>query len=106
MSTAVDPQWYKKIWTLDIQDMSWVEPAVYEVDFVVESLELRGQERVLDLACGFGRHTLELARRGYSVVGVDITLEFIDEARKRARGNHLDTRFVCADLRDVSFSDT
>jgi 2-polyprenyl-3-methyl-5-hydroxy-6-metoxy-1,4-benzoquinol methylase len=98
-------QWYKKIWTLDIQDMSWVEPAVHEVDFVVESLELRRQDRVLDLACGFGRHTLELARRGYSVVGVDITPEYIGEARRKARQNHLDAQFVCADLRDVSFSE-
>jgi len=105
VSAAADPQWYKKIWTLDIQDMSWVEQTVHEVDFVEESLQLRRQERVLDLACGFGRHTLELARRGYSVVGVDITREYIDEARRQARGNHLDAQFVCADLRDVAFSE-
>ncbi len=85
MTAKIDPQWYKKIWSLDIQDMSWVEDTLPEVDFVVEALQLRGQERVLDLACGFGRHALELARRGYAVVGVDITAAYIDEARmKRA----------------------
>ena len=40
-------------WTLDIQDMSWVEHTREEVDFVVESLELNGCERILDL--GFGK---------------------------------------------------
>ena len=103
MTIAVDPQWYKKIWTLDIEDMSWVEPTVRQVDFVVQVLELRGGERILDLACGFGRHALELARRGYSVVGVDITAAYVDQARKRAREEDLDAAFICADLREVSF---
>ncbi len=104
MPVSIDPQWYKKIWTLDIQSMSWVERTAPEVDFVVEVLGLRGQERVLDLACGFGRHALELARRGYAVVGVDITAEYVDEAQKRAREGRLaNAEFICADLRDVSF---
>ena len=103
VSTAVDPQWYKKIWTQDIQDLSWVERTADEVDFVIEALGLQGLEQVLDLACGFGRHALELACRGYSVVGVDITPAYIDEARRRAREDQLEAKFICADLRDVSF---
>ncbi|MBT4816155.1 MAG: class I SAM-dependent methyltransferase, partial [Lentisphaerae bacterium] len=51
--------------------MSWVESTCSQVDFLVDELKLSGSERVLDLACGFGRHSLELARRGYSVTGVD-----------------------------------
>jgi len=103
MPAAVDPQWYKKIWTLSIQDMSWVEHTAQEVDFLVQALQLQGNERVLDLACGFGRHSLELAHRGYRVLGVDITPAYIDEARKRAQDDRLDAQFVCADLREVSF---
>ncbi|WP_139796392.1 class I SAM-dependent methyltransferase [Sporomusa malonica] len=34
------------------------------------------------LACGFGRHAIELAKKGFSVVGVDITTEYIKEARR------------------------
>ena len=70
-------------WSLSIREMSWVEHTREEVDFVVEALGLAGGERVLDLACGFGRHVLELARRGYDVVGVDITPAFIDDALRR-----------------------
>lgn len=103
MPVSIDPQWYKKIWTLDIQDLSWVERTTHEVDFVVEALQLQGPERILDIACGFGRHALELARKGYSVVGVDITPEYIEEARKRVRESRLEAKFICADLRDVSF---
>ncbi|HIJ65640.1 MAG TPA: class I SAM-dependent methyltransferase [Candidatus Hydrogenedentes bacterium] len=90
-------------WTLDIQDMSWVEHTAEEVDFVIEALELRGSERVLDLACGFGRHTLELARRGYAVVGVDITAEYIDHGHARASEEGLSAEFICMDVLDVTF---
>ena len=69
--------WYKKIWTLDIQNQSWVEDTNRQVDFLIEILKLNGNERILDLACGFGRHSLELARRGFDVTGVDITPDYI-----------------------------
>ena len=91
-------------WSLEIEDMSWVENTAAEVDFVLEALELRGGERVLDLACGFGRHSLELARRGYLVVGVDFTEAYVMHARSIARDEHLDNaEFLLADVRDVSF---
>ncbi len=101
----VDPQWYRKIWTLDIRDMSWVESTAREVAFAISVLKLRGGERILDLACGFGRHALDLAARGYSVVGVDVTQAYIAEARRRAAENGLVAEFIHADIRDISFHD-
>jgi SAM-dependent methyltransferase len=97
------PEWYKKIWSLDIQDMSWVEHTKDEIDFIVDIMELSGTERILDLACGFGRHAIELAKRGFSVVGVDITPEYIKEARRISSFGKLNTEFICADLRNISF---
>lgn len=98
-----DRQWYKKIWTLDIQEMSWVEQTQSQVDFLWDILQLNGTERVLDLACGFGRHSLELARRGCKVVGVDITAAYVAEAQKQAKEKNLTAEFVCADLRDLQY---
>ncbi len=92
-------------WSLDIKKMSWVEHTVEEVDFIIEALALRGGERVLDLACGFGRHSLELARRGYKVVGVDITPEYIADARRTAQAEGLAVEFIQADVREVAFRD-
>jgi SAM-dependent methyltransferase len=90
-------------WTLDIKDMSWVEHTREEVDFVVAALGLRGGERVLDLACGFGRHSLELARRGFSVVGVDVTDAYVEDARASARAEGLRAEFVRASALDVRY---
>ncbi|MGN0160609.1 MAG: SAM-dependent methyltransferase [Lachnospiraceae bacterium] len=101
---AMESDWYKKIWTLDIRDQSWVEDTKRQVDFLIEKLELKGNERILDLACGFGRHSLELARRGYDVTGVDITPEYIEYATKQAQRENLSARFLCSDIRDVGFN--
>jgi len=102
MPANVDPQWYLH-WTLDIQDMSWVEHTLAEVDFVLRELRLKPGDRVLDLACGYGRHSLEFARRGCHVVGVDITEPYVDWANRIAREERLDAKFIRADIRDVSF---
>ena len=66
-----------------------MEDTKRQVDFLVEKLELKGGERILDLACGFGRHSLELARRGYEVTGVDITPAYVEYAAGQAQKENL-----------------
>jgi SAM-dependent methyltransferase len=95
--------WYKNIWTLDMKKQSWVEDTKNQVDFIIKTLGLTGKERILDLACGFGRHSLEFARQGYSVVGVDITKEFIEDARITAEKEALTPDFIHADIRSINF---
>jgi SAM-dependent methyltransferase len=53
---------------------------------------------VLDACCGPGRHSIELASRGYRVTGVDITEAYLEAARASAEGLP-DVRFVRADIR-------
>lgn len=96
--------WYKSIWTLEIQDQSWVEETGHQVDFLIQALHLTGGERILDMACGFGRHALELAKRGFRVVGVDITPDYIAFAKEQAQREKLSAEFFCMDIREISFS--
>ncbi|MDR2471514.1 MAG: class I SAM-dependent methyltransferase [Treponema sp.] len=56
--------------------------------------------RCLDLCCGFGRVGLELARRGFSLTGVDITAAYLDCAREDAAAENLDAEFIREDVRD------
>lgn len=100
---AMASDWYRKIWTLDIQNQSWVEDTKRQVTFLIDELKLQGGEKILDLACGFGRHSLELARRGFAVTGVDITPAYIQYAKEQAESEGLDARFLCADIREVGF---
>ena len=72
-----------------------------ECDFVQTFLPLEQYPTMLDLACGAGRHSLELARRGYITTGADINARAIDVARVQAQERGLDAWFVVADLEDL-----
>ena len=58
--------------------------------------------RVLDLACGVGRHSAPLAKRGYEMTGVDISPLFIEKAREYAASEGVDARFEVGDALDLS----
>lgn len=60
------------------------ERTARELDFVLSQLGLSPGARILDVGCGAGRHSIELARRGYRVVGIDPAPAMIEAARARA----------------------
>ncbi len=99
------PDWYKYGWTLDIKNSSWTEDTENQVDFIIKTLDLKGTERILDLACGYGRHSAVFAQRGFHVTGVDITKEYIDDATKTADELSLPAIFIHSDIRDIKFND-
>jgi SAM-dependent methyltransferase len=59
---------------------------------------------LLDVPCGFGRHSVPLARAGYRVVGVDRSQALIDEARRRGGGEQW-PKLVRADYRELPLGD-
>jgi len=71
-----------------------------EVDLLVRAVGLERNDRILDLCCGQGRHSLELARRGFShVIGLDRSRYLIRLARKRAKQSNLQLSFHEGDAR-------
>ena len=72
-----------------------------EVDFLVDALALEPGARILDVGCGPGRHSLALARRGFSCVGIDASPEFVDLARRASDAEGRDATFEVADVRDL-----
>ncbi|MFC1735292.1 methyltransferase domain-containing protein [Candidatus Hydrogenedentota bacterium] len=76
-----------------------------EIDLILSALSLSGQEKVLDLCCGQGRHSLELARRSFSrVEGLDRSRYLIRRARARAKKEDLSVRFREGDARKLPYS--
>ena len=76
------------------------ERAVEEVEALHNVLQEQGVPaggRVLDLACGIGRHSILLAQSRYRVTGVDISPLFIERARERAAEAGVDVRFIVGD---------
>lgn len=79
------------------------ERDVREVEGALALLGLEPGQKVLDLACGQGRHCVELARRGLAVTGLDLSESLLDEARRRTADAGLDVRYVQADMREIPF---
>jgi ubiquinone/menaquinone biosynthesis C-methylase UbiE len=75
-----------------------------EVDFLVDALSLAPGMRVLDVGCGPGRHALALARRGFEVLGIDQSPEFVTLAGEAAANENLAATFVELDVRALSYA--
>jgi SAM-dependent methyltransferase len=69
-----------------------------QVDRLIGLLELSNGTQLLDLCCGIGRLSLEFARRGYLVTGVDRTLPYLELARRAAASEGLKVEFVSAGM--------
>ena len=80
------------------------EKAKKEVDFILKVLRIPKNALILDLACGIGRHSIELAKRGYRVVGIDFKKEYVDYCKERAKKLSLrNVKFMQMDMRDLNF---
>ena len=64
--------------------VNWERRLAYELPFIEAQLQAANARRVLDVACGTGQHALALARRGYEVVGADLSAAMIERARENA----------------------
>lgn len=104
MQKAKKKTWYEdesfwKTFAPTMFNQERLEAAAGEVDHIVKLLAPEKGAKILDLCCGIGRHSLELARRGYQVVGVDLTEEYLAKARRQAESEGLNVKFVRSDMR-------
>jgi SAM-dependent methyltransferase len=104
-TSEVPLDWYRSGFPLETTKMPWADKTEAEVDRALAMLKPTGSERVLDLACGIGRHSLELRRRGFEVVGVDISSELLEIAERDAAEQNLEVSFLQADLRELDLRD-
>jgi len=105
----VPPDWWRRIFdSLYLKTDGDVvnDPDITrkEVDMIIRLLDLKPGDRILDLCCGHGRHSLELARRGYrNVEGLDISHHLIRRARAQARKEGLCVKFRIGDARRLPY---
>lgn len=99
--------WYEddKFWELVspimFGEQCWKSTAP-QITQLITLLNIAPPTQILDLCCGMGRHSLELARRGFKVTGVDRTAAYLDRASKEAEKEGLAIEFVRDDMRQFA----
>lgn len=101
-----DNNWYANVFNEDYLrtlPRSLPRQTMREVRFIIDKLGIQRGARVLDLCCGAGRHTVELAAKGYDMVGVDLSMFLLKRALDTATKKKLSIKFVHGDMRKLTF---
>jgi len=70
------------------------------VELIVNNLSIKSDSKILDMACGSGRHAIIFAKKGFDVTAVDLSKRLLSEAKENAEQNHVKIDFVLSDILD------
>jgi SAM-dependent methyltransferase len=102
-------QWYEELFQ-DFADKydkeGFTAGTIGEVDFIEKEIIYNKEASILDIGCGTGRHSLELAKRGYTVTGIDLSPSMIEKAKVLAQKENLKIDFQVRDARDFNFMES
>jgi 2-polyprenyl-3-methyl-5-hydroxy-6-metoxy-1,4-benzoquinol methylase len=99
-------QWYEELFEnygLKYDNEVYVHGTIGECDFFEKETGYNKSTRILDIGCGTGRHSIELAKRGYTVVGIDQSESLLKRAREKASEQKVQVDFQRHDARKLSF---
>lgn len=102
-------EWWQRLFNspiyFELYEADDTRKAVGQVRDLVRLLALQPPAHVLDVPCGYGRHAIELARRGFTVTGVDASQVQIERAREKARAAGVTVDFRVVDARALPFEE-
>jgi 2-polyprenyl-3-methyl-5-hydroxy-6-metoxy-1,4-benzoquinol methylase len=82
----------------------FTQGTLQEVDFIEKEISYNKDLSILDVGCGTGRHSIEMAKRGYNVTGIDLSEDQLTAARKKAVNTGLTVNFIQMDARKIQLS--
>lgn len=102
-------QWYEKLFENygnNYEKEVYTTGTMAEVDFIEKEINHDKSLAILDIGCGTGRHSIELAGRGYKVTGLDLSLSMLNKAKEKAQNAGFQVNFIQKDARDFDFHET
>ena len=99
-------QWYEELfenYAVKYDNEVFVQGTIGECDFFEKEIGYNKSVRILDIGCGTGRHSIELAKRGYNIVGIDLSESLLNRARQKAAEQNLQIVFQKQDARNLPF---
>lgn len=101
-------QWYESLFANFAESYDkqhFTQGTLGECDFIESEVNADKSVRILDVGCGTGRHVIELAKRGYEIVGVDLSECQLARAREKAEAAGVSVEFIQADARELRFGE-
>jgi SAM-dependent methyltransferase len=100
-------EWWKKYFSEDYLKLYRHDEgeSSREVSAVIRMLQLQEGQRVLDLACGFGRHSVLLAQKGFNVTGYDLSDSFLKKAKEIADSLLVGLDLKQGDMREIPYEE-
>lgn len=100
-----------KPWFVDLFDEDYLRTLPFltpqatqaEAEFVIDAMGLSPGAQMLDVGCGYGRHAMELAARGFHVVGLDLSTPLLVRGGEEAHRRGLTINFIRGDMRELDF---
>jgi len=96
-------EFYKKLGRKGVMALTNIEKDKATLRFILPFL--KKSDKILDLACGYGRVTFMLAKIGFYIEGIDISSNLIKEARQEAKKLRYNIDFKIGDMRKLPYKD-
>lgn len=99
-------QWYEELfenYAHKYDKECYVQGTLGECDFIEQEINRDKSIKIIDVGCGTGRHAIELAKRGYQVMGIDLSESQLKRAREKAKEQGVKIDFERHDARNLPF---
>ena len=104
--TMENKKWYEVLFENygdKYDNESFVQGTKGECDFLEKEINNNKSLKILDVGCGTGRHSIEMARRGYTITGIDLSESLLEKAKEKAIQNQVKVDFQHHDARNLPF---
>lgn len=92
--------WFNSEYYLKVYSHRDEEEAERLAELIINNIQLKNGSRILDMACGSGRHSIAFAKRGYNVTAVDLSENLLKDARKNSSSAGVQIKFFLTDIRE------
>jgi 2-polyprenyl-3-methyl-5-hydroxy-6-metoxy-1,4-benzoquinol methylase len=99
-------QWYETLfenYANNYEKEPFTKGTIGECDFIEKEINFNKELKILDVGCGTGRHSIELAKRGYHVTGIDLSNSMLQKAKENSKKKNIRVVFKKQDARNLSY---